>query len=82
MRDEDKDMFRRASSHLLREAAGLIDSGDPAKALWRVVDAAGMLSDVLDAWKKRDHIGAGIPTGRGYQIVQATAPEVKVRKVQ
>jgi len=51
----------RAALHILET-----QPSDPSTALWRLVDAAGLLADVLAP----DLAGAssGYPTGRGYWI--------------
>lgn len=61
---------------LLREAVSRLDASDPGLqrgALWRVLDAAGMLQDQMARqWRAESPPPAkGLPTGRGWMIVNS-----------
>ena len=80
----DKDMaesYKREAARLMREAASYIER-EPEKSVWRAVDAIGMVSMVLDAAQRGNVVGITMPTGRGYQLIKAEPPTVKVRKVK
>jgi hypothetical protein len=81
MNKDMRELFRREAARLLREAAHYAES-EPGKSVWRAVDAVGILTDMLDAWQKGTLVGVTMPTGRGYRIVQAEAPQVRVRRVR
>ena len=46
-------------------------------ALWRLVDAAGLLADLMvhDGWDAKDLHGAYWATGRGFRLVRGHLPE-------
>ena len=50
---------------LIHQAVGRINEGDSEAAVWRLVDAVGLLSEFFPY-----SIGVDCPTGRGYQIVR------------
>lgn len=54
------------AKHLLQSALSCLDSGSPESAIWRLVDAAGLVSQALPAKAKKDLIGLTMATGRGY----------------
>lgn len=49
---------------LLGDALQFIRSDEPEKAAWRIVDAAGLLNQVVPVGT----IGLSEPTGRGFQV--------------
>jgi len=51
---------------LLRAALDCAERGECASALWRAVDAAGLLSEIV-CNRRADGI---VPTGRGFRIVK------------
>lgn len=82
MSKEDREVYRTMVRELLEECLHYLDVGSDGHLPWRLVDAAGLMADAMDAWQHGNTGGVTMPTGRGYQLVQARAPEVKVRRVR
>lgn len=56
---------RDYARQLVRVALGCLERGEDASALWRLVDAAGMLQSVLHPEVMG---GPSVPTGRGHYV--------------
>ena len=54
------------AKHLLQSALSCLDSSSPESAIWRLVDAAGLVSRTLSVETKTNLIGLTMATGRGY----------------
>jgi hypothetical protein len=52
---------------LIVDALSNLRSHAPAKAVWRLVDAVGLL---IERHQLQDEVGAGQCTGRGWQIIR------------
>lgn len=63
----------------LVEAAEAILNGEPGRAVWRAVDAAGIASQI---GPKGGLIGYDAPTGRGYKVIFDKPLTVAVRRVK
>jgi hypothetical protein len=50
---------------LIDEAIDALTVGHPLRAIWRLIDAAGMLAD---AEPERFAVGRNVTTGRGYRL--------------
>ena len=57
--------------HMVREALLMLEGDQPDRAVWRLVDAAGMLGKV--------HHGSGWsePTGRFFQVVEVRPTSIR-----
>lgn len=82
MTDDDKAAYRREVRSLLVECLHYMDAGSDGHLPWRLVDAAGMMADLMGAWQQGNVGGVTLPTGRGYQLQQAKAPSVNVKRVK
>lgn len=58
--------YELTAKHLAEQAALMIAAGESDRALWRLVDAAGLIASHED-WKG---VGADAASGRGFQIVR------------
>jgi hypothetical protein len=71
MTDADRSQRIAEAKHLLASALSILNSGSfPESAIWRAVDAAGLVAETLSADTKKGLIGLESITGRGNVLVQ------------
>lgn len=66
------DRYRTIQS-LIDQASGALAVGQPQRAVWRLIDAAGMTADAVskDEPLVDFMVGLDVPTGRGFKLERA-----------
>jgi hypothetical protein len=71
MTTAERDLRISEAKRLLSSAISILNSGSfPESAIWRAVDAAGLVAETLSPDTKKGLIGLESITGRGNVLVQ------------